>query len=127
MLNENIKTLRKQRGMSQEALAQQLNVVRQTVSKWEKGLSVPDAEMLMKIAEFFEVPVSELLGVKITEESSTNDVIAAQLALLNEQLAKRSRRSKIIHLIIGIAAVIYFGLPLVFELAIIFSSFAKHR
>ena len=65
MLGENLKALRKQRGMSQEVMAQQLNVVRQTVSKWEQGLSVPDAQMLTRIAELFEVPVSSLLGEKI--------------------------------------------------------------
>ena len=53
MFCENLKLLRKQKGMSQEALAQQLNVVRQTISKWEKGLSVPDAELMTRIAELF--------------------------------------------------------------------------
>ncbi|MCD8365713.1 MAG: helix-turn-helix domain-containing protein [Clostridiales bacterium] len=93
MFSENLKTLRKQKGMSQETLAQQLHVVRQTVSKWEKGLSVPDAEMLVRIAEFFEVSVSDLLGEKMDEASDVNE-IAAQLALLNEQLANRSRRNQ---------------------------------
>lgn len=93
MLTENIKVLRKQKGMSQETMAQQLNVVRQTVSKWEKGLSVPDAEMLTRIAELFEVPVSTLLGDTVQEEKTANEV-AMQLAILNEQLANRSRRNK---------------------------------
>ena len=65
MLNENLKQLRKSKGLSQEELAIRLNVVRQTISKWEKGLSVPDADMLIKIADIFEVSVSELLGAKI--------------------------------------------------------------
>ena len=64
MLNENLKQLRKSKGLSQEELAIRLNVVRQTISKWEKGLSVPDADMLIKIADIFEVSVSELLGQK---------------------------------------------------------------
>ena len=93
MLSENLKILRKQKGMSQETLAQQLNVVRQTVSKWEKGLSVPDADMLTRIADVFEVSVSELLGETVEREQDTNEV-AVQLALLNEQLANRSRRNK---------------------------------
>ncbi|MCD7809930.1 MAG: helix-turn-helix domain-containing protein [Erysipelotrichaceae bacterium] len=93
MFSENLKTLRKQKGMSQEVLAQQLHVVRQTISKWEKGLSVPDAEMLVKIAEIFEISVSELLGEKIEETQDMNE-IAIQLALLNEQLANKSRRNK---------------------------------
>ena len=74
-------------------MAQQLNVVRQTVSKWEQGLSVPDAQMLTRIAELFEVPVSSLLGEKI-EEKADMDEIAAQLAVLNEQFAAKTKRSK---------------------------------
>ena len=49
MLKENIKSIRKSKGLSQEELAIKLNVVRQTISKWEKGLSVPDSEMLVAI------------------------------------------------------------------------------
>ena len=88
MFKENLQILRKQKGMSQEILAQQLNVVRQTISKWEKGLSVPDADMLIRIADVFDTSVSELLGVRIEQEENINE-IAAQLALLNEQLAHK--------------------------------------
>lgn len=95
MFNENLKTLRKSKGMSQEVLAQQLNVVRQTISKWEKGLSVPDADMLMKIAELFEVSESELLGSKIQTDMNQNEIVV-QLALLNEQIAmERKNRRKL--------------------------------
>lgn len=111
MFSENLKTLRKQKGMSQETLAQRLNVVRQTISKWEKGLSVPDAHMLTKIAELFEVSVSDLLGAKIEEDQNVNEV-AIQLALLNEQLAERHRRHKkllkyfLISVAVAVAAVV---------------------
>ncbi len=107
MFSENLKTLRKSRGMSQEVLAQQLHVVRQTVSKWEKGLSVPDADLLTRIAELFEVSVSTLLGEKIQQEQDTNQV-AAQLALLNEYLANKSRRNRRIirGVLIGLAVLI---------------------
>ena len=117
MLGENLKALRKQKGMSQEVMAQQLNVVRQTVSKWEQGLSVPDAQMLTRIAELFEVPVSSLLGESIEENVNINE-IAVQLAILNEQLAsRRGRNRKILRIImIVIAAVIaaYLLLHIVF-------------
>ena len=117
MLGENLKALRKQKGMSQEVMAQQLNVVRQTVSKWEQGLSVPDAQMLTNIAELFEVPVSSLLGESIEENVNINE-IAVQLAILNEQLAsRRGRNRKILRIImIVIAAVIaaYLLLHIVF-------------
>lgn len=112
MLKENLKTLRKQKGMSQEALAQQLNVVRQTISKWEKGLSVPDADMLIRIADLFDTSVSELLGSKIEQEENVSE-IAVQLALLNEQLAQKAKiRKRIIAVVtiivfIGAIAAIY--------------------
>lgn len=88
MFNENLKTIRKEKGFSQEQLAVRLNVVRQTVSKWEKGLSVPDAEMLIELAEVLNVEVSDLLGKKIEVNESENqvDVVAAELAKLNELL-----------------------------------------
>ena len=69
MLNENIQSIRKSKGLSQEELAIKLNVVRQTVSKWERGLSVPDSEMLINISEILETPVSVLLGEPNTEIS----------------------------------------------------------
>ena len=100
MLGKNIKTLRKEKGYSQETLAQQLNVVRQTISKWEKGISVPDAEMLNSISELFEVPVSELLGDSIEESEKKDekdaklDEIAKQLAVLNDQLANQNQRRR---------------------------------
>ena len=103
MLGENLKALRKQKGMSQEVMAQQLNVVRQTVSKWEQGLSVPDAQMLTRIAELFEVPVSSLLGESIEENVNINE-IAVQLAVLNQQLAARRGRTRKIVRIVLIAA-----------------------
>ena len=65
MLNENIKNLRKAKGISQEELAVRLNVVRQTVSKWERGISVPDSGMLISLAEELDTSVSVLLGENI--------------------------------------------------------------
>ena len=112
MLGENIKILRKQKGFSQETLAQQLNVVRQTVSKWEKGISVPDAEMLNSLSELFEVPVSTLLGSTVEEQKTEIDPrmeeIAKQLAILNEQLANQAVRKRKLgkRILITIGAVI---------------------
>lgn len=92
MFNENLKILRKTKGLSQEEVAIRLNVVRQTISKWEKGLSVPDADMLIRIAEIFEVSVSELLGSRLDNETDVN-IVAEQLSRINEQLAAKNRRS----------------------------------
>ena len=91
MLNENIKNLRKSKGLSQAELAIKLNVVRQTVSKWENGLSVPDSAMLMQIADELDTSVSTLLGETV-KESDTDDLktISEKLEVINLQLAKRS-------------------------------------
>ena len=105
MLNENIKQLRKNKGYTQETLAQQLGVVRQTVSKWEKGLSVPDAELLQKIAEVLEVDVGELLGASAVSEKD-NGEIAQQLVRINEQLAIKNRRARRVWKTIGIVAAV---------------------
>ncbi len=102
MLNENIKNCRKNKGLTQEEVAVRLNVVRQTVSKWEKGYSVPDAEMLKKIADLFETDVSKLLGSTIETKENT-DEIAEQLSRINEQLIIKNKRSRRIWKIVGIA------------------------
>ncbi len=102
MFGENLKTLRKQKGFSQEELATRLHVVRQTISKWEKNLSVPDADSLIRLAEILEVSVSELLGAKIKKENNTTDAFAEQLSRINEQLAIRNRRSRRIWKIVAI-------------------------
>ena len=111
MFSENLKTLRKQKGFSQEELASRLHVVRQIISKWEKNLSVPDADTLIRLAEILEVSVSELLGSKIETENEngnvTNDV-AKQLSRINEQLAIKNRRSRRIWKTVAIILAVIF-------------------
>ena len=105
MFHENLKALRKDRGLSQEELAVRLNVVRQTISKWEKGLSVPDAAMLIRLAEVPDTTVSRLLGADVPEDEADRDRLAEQLARINEQLAVRNRRGRfILRLVLGILA-----------------------
>ncbi|MCI6997097.1 MAG: helix-turn-helix domain-containing protein [Eubacterium sp.] len=101
MFGDNLKTIRKAKSYTQKELAIKLNVVRQTVSKWEKGLSVPDADTLCKIADALETSISELLGSEINTEINRNEV-AEQLAKISEQLAIKNRCSKKIWKIIGI-------------------------
>ena len=91
MLNENIKRLRKSKGISQEELAIKLNVVRQTVSKWENGLSVPDSDMLISLADELDTSVSTLLGESVSESTSDDlKIISEKLEVINLQLAKKS-------------------------------------
>lgn len=99
MLSENIKAIRKSKGLSQEELAVKLNIVRQTISKWEKGLSVPDSDMLITISEVLETPVSTLLGETMTE-SKVDDLkaISEKLEIINLQLAQRkTTKQKTVH------------------------------
>ena len=109
MLNENIKTIRKAKGLSQEELAIKLNVVRQTVSKWEHGLSVPDSEMLVSLSEVLETPVSTLLGETVIEPPADDlKAISEKLEIINLQLARsKAARRKALHwLLIALCAVI---------------------
>lgn len=89
MLSENIRRFRKARPLRQEELAERVHVVRQTVSKWENGLSVPDAEQLRDLAAVLGVSVSALLD--LTPEDSEAD-LAGELARRNEKLAELQRR-----------------------------------
>ena len=99
MLNENIKAIRRSKGLSQEELAIKLNVVRQTISKWENGLSVPDSNLLISISEVLETPVSALLGETLPEEKADDlKAIAEKLEVINLQLAQRKiTRRKVLH------------------------------
>lgn len=94
MINENIKHFRKAKGITQEEMAIRLNVVRQTVSKWEKGLSVPDADVLIQMSELLDVSVSQLLGIETNNKS--NEDLSEKLAKLNEQLAKKNQKEKLL-------------------------------
>lgn len=119
LLKDNLKTLRKNKGLSQEELSVKLNVVRQTISKWESGLSVPDAEMLISISKVFEVPVSEILGENIAEKEKNDiKVISEKLEIINEQLSmmQKQKRQKTIQflIIMDVIILLFFILLTVF-------------
>lgn len=107
MLNENIKAIRKSKGLSQQELAVKLNVVRQTISKWEQGLSVPDSDLLIALSEALETPVSNLLGETVTEsEADAVKALSEKLEIINLQFAQRkAMRKAILHwLLIALCA-----------------------
>ena len=113
MFAENLKKIRKDKGYTQEILAEKLIVVRQTVSKWEKGLSLPDVDMLSKIANVLETDVNILLDGQITTTDQSE--IVKQLAKINEQLTIKNRRYKKIMKTIAIILliIVIFGILLV--------------
>lgn len=109
MLNENMKAIRKSRGLSQQELAVKLNVVRQTISKWEHGVSVPDSDMLLAISDALETSVSALLGETIVEtERDDLKTISEKLEIINLQFAQRNiaRRKILSWLLITLCAII---------------------
>ena len=99
MLSENIKAIRKSKGLSQQELAIKLNVVRQTISKWEQGLSVPDSDLLISLSEALETPVSTLLGETVMEaEADAVKALSEKLEVINLQFARRkAMRKAILH------------------------------
>lgn len=125
MFSENLKTMRKAKGYTQEELAIKLNVVRQTVSKWEKGLSVPDADVLSKIADVLDTKVSVLLGGTISDQVD-KDAVAEQLEKISEQLAIKNRRNKKIWKVVGIIllVIVLFNILLVIFNMSAFKSFS---
>lgn len=126
MLQDNIRNFRKNRGLTQEELAIRLNVVRQTVSKWEKGLSVPDADMLQRLAEVLEVSVGQLLGGEPEQQPQQRDDIAQQLARINEQLAIRNRRAKWVWRILGILLALWLLMMAFTVIAAMVFSYSGH-
>ena len=127
MFSDNLKTMRKAKGYTQEELAIKLKVVRQTVSKWEKGLSVTDADVLSKIADVLDTKVDILLGGTITDEDD-KDAVAEQLAKISEQLAIKNRRSKRIWKVVGITLLIIliFNILLVIVSIVSFKSYSDN-
>ena len=121
MLNENIKAIRKSKGLSQQDLADKLNVVRQTISKWEQGLSVPDSDLLIALSEALETPVSTLLGETVTEaEADQVKAISEKLEIINLQLARRKdMRRKILR---GACIVLCGAVILIFAALFVFNS-----
>lgn len=94
MIGENIRQARKKKGISQEEMAVKLNVVWQTVSKWESGRSVPDAEMLVQISALLDAPVYRLLGIKSHDGNLRN--LEEELAKRNEALARNAEREQLL-------------------------------
>ena len=121
MLKDNIKNLRKEKGLSQEELAIKLNVVRQTVSKWERGLSVPDSSMLISLAEELGTSVNVLLGESVEDKTLNDDVdiktIAERLEVINLQLARRSEmKIKLVRWILILLCIVIVAVFIAFEI-----------
>ena len=129
MLNENLKHLRKSKGLTQEELALQLGVVRQTISKWEKGLSVPDSEMLIEISEQLSVPVSALLGdtIEPADKEDMVKILSEKLALINEQLANAAERKRRLTRGLSFAGIAFVACCLVWQAILLLQPYSSSR
>ena len=114
--NNKLYELRKQKGFSQEELANRLNVSRQTISKWEVGESTPDMENLVAISELFEISLDELVLNKVPEEADTSaQVVKSEFysdikenVLTDENRKKAKKGLKIAAIVLGIIVLIDF-------------------
>ncbi|MDD7368941.1 MAG: helix-turn-helix transcriptional regulator [Berryella intestinalis] len=125
MLSENIRAIRESRGLSQEELAIKLNVVRQTVSKWERGLSVPDSDMLVSMSEALDASVGALLGETVSEPETDNlSAIAEKLQVVDLQLARGRKLWR--RLVCGALLASAIAIALVFACLILLGSPYSH-
>jgi putative transcriptional regulator len=121
MLGENIKTYRQKKQFTQEELAERLHVTRQTISKWEKNYSIPDAEILIRLSEILEVETNQLLGTEYNNhlenptKQDDENALAIQLANIAEQMAVKNRRTKRIWKILGLVLAILILLTIMFS------------
>ena len=104
MLKDNLKALRKARGLSQQELAEKCNVVRQTVSKWEQGLSVPDSQMLLVLSEVLRVPVNAILEVAPVEAVEPAGSLPQKRQGWNRETGRKILHWLMISLLAAIAA-----------------------
>jgi len=90
-----IRNMRNEKGITQEKLAEMLHVTRPAVSKWERGLSFPDVDLLEPLSSILGVSVSELLKGEKDMTVEANEPLNNLVAIEKEKKAKRKRRSRI--------------------------------
>ena len=97
-IGEFLKELRKEKGLTQEQLAEQFNVSRRSVSRWETGNNMPDLSMLITLAEYYEVDVKEIIDGKRKSENMNEEMkdTLEKVASYNEMLNLKSMRKGII-------------------------------
>lgn len=106
--NNRLYQLRKQKGLSQEELANRLNVSRQTVSKWEVGDSTPDMEKLVAISDLFDVSLDKLVMGKEDEPQNPTATKSELVTVLNEKVltSNNKKKAKSVLKIVGIIAAV---------------------
>ena len=91
-IGKKLLSLRQEKGISQEALGRELNVSRQTVSKWESDLGLPDMKMMITISQFYEISITQLLDLDDETEADSINKIYEQTSLVLENLQKENKK-----------------------------------
>jgi len=118
-IGDNIKTIRKSKGMTQDQLAEKLHVTHQAISSWETGKTQPDVEMLARMAEVFAVTIEELIygekkqgalaSVGVSKEEAEKGItFGAALAMVISYVHWHSIGWAIVHGLLGWVYVIYY-------------------
>lgn len=108
-----IKNLRKEKGITQEQLAEQFCVSRRTVSRWETGSNLPDLDILIEMADYYDVDFRELLDGERKSEKMDKELEETVMKVAdysNEEKQKITRRMHMLFIGGFIAAVIYMAL-----------------
>ena len=103
-----LKELRNGEGLTQEQLAEKLNVSRRTVSRWETGSNMPDLDLLIEMADFYHVDIRELLNGERDSEKMNKELKETVLKVAEYSNAEKQRSTKIvrIYFVLGIVALI---------------------
>ena len=104
-----LKELRKEKGFTQEQLAETLNVSRRTVSRWETGNNMPDLDLLMEIADLYEVDLREMLnGERKSEDKMNKELEETVLQVAEYTNADKQRVTKTVQgfFLLGILALV---------------------
>lgn len=92
-----LKALRKEKGMTQEQLAEQLRVSNRTVSRWETGSNMPDLDLLIEIADYYDVDIRDLLDGERKCEKMNNELQETVLKVAEYSNEEERMRMKKLH------------------------------
>ena len=96
-IGKNLQELRKQKGMTQEQLAEHFNVARRTVSRWETGSNMPDLDILIEMSDFYDVDLRELLNGERTEEKMEKELNETVLKVAEYSNEEKTRFTQRLH------------------------------
>lgn len=131
-----LKTLRKEKGLTQEQLAEKFNTTNRSVSRWENGVSIPDLSVLLEIADFYEIEIGEIIRGErkkcnsaidnITEETKEEIIAVAEYAGLEKTAIRKKHKKRtvtialiltVLFLLTGFVSNLFVGNPISYFLA----------